>query len=177
MEQMRERLQRARVLIVGDASLDRYLFGSVDRISPEAPVPIVRVTREEERLGGAANVAFNVKSLGAHATLMTVLGDDEAARRLQQLLDTNGVESMLGRDPKLYTCVKLRVIGRAQQLVRVDLEKPPDTEVLYGMVADLARVIADYNAVLFSDYGKGGLTHIQRMIGTARSEGRLVVGE
>jgi D-glycero-beta-D-manno-heptose-7-phosphate kinase len=175
MSQIRQRLRGARVLVVGDAMLDRYLFGSVDRISPEAPVPVVRVTREEERLGGAANVAFNVKSLGAHATLMTVLGDDEAARRLQQLLDTNGVESMLGRDPKLYTCVKLRVIGRAQQLVRVDFENPPDHEVLSGMLTDFERVIADYNAVLFSDYGKGGLTHIQRMIGTARSAGRLVL--
>ena len=175
MSQIRQRLRGARVLVVGDAMLDRYLFGSVDRISPEAPVPVVRVTREEERLGGAANVAFNVKSLGAHATLMTVLGDDEAARRLQQLLDTNGVESILGRDPKLYTCVKLRVIGRAQQLVRVDFENPPDHEVLSGMLTDFERVIADYNAVLFSDYGKGGLTHIQRMIGAARAAGRLVL--
>lgn len=175
MSQIRQRLRGARVLVVGDAMLDRYLFGSVDRISPEAPVPVVRVTREEERLGGAANVAFNVKSLGAHATLMTVLGDDEAARRLQQLLDTNGVESMLGRDPKLYTCVKLRVIGRAQQLVRVDFENPPDHEVLSGMLTDFERVIADYNAVLFSDYGKGGLTHIHRMIGAARAAGRLVL--
>src|ERR1700726_1572470 len=174
MSQIRQRLRGARVLVVGDAMLDRYLFGSVDRISPEAPVPVVRVTREEERLGGAANVAFNVKSLGAHATLMTVLGDDEAARRLQQLLDTNGVESILGRDPKLYTCVKLRVIGRAQQLVRVDFENPPDHEVLSGMLTDFERVIADYNAVLFSDYGKGGLTHIHRMIGAARATGRLV---
>jgi len=124
-DQTRERLKSARVLVVGDAMLDRYLFGSVDRISPEAPVPVVRVTREEERLGGAANVAFNVKTLGAQATLMTVVGDDEAARRLLQLLKTSGVESMLGRDAKLYTCVKLRVIGRAQQLVRVDFENPP----------------------------------------------------
>src|SRR5476649_2488580 len=99
MPQIQQRLQSARVLIVGDAMLDRYLFGSVDRISPEAPVPVVRVTREEERLGGAANVAFNVKSLGAHATLMTVVGDDDAARRLQQLLEASGIETRLGRDP------------------------------------------------------------------------------
>lgn len=175
MSHIKERLRGARVLVVGDAMLDRYLFGTVDRISPEAPVPVVRVTREEERLGGAANVAFNVKSLGARATLMTVLGDDEAARHLLQLLEKNDVESMLGRDPKVYTCVKLRVIGRAQQLVRVDFENPPDHEVLSGMLAEFERVIADYNAVLFSDYGKGGLTHIHRMIGSARSAGKLVL--
>jgi D-glycero-beta-D-manno-heptose-7-phosphate kinase len=174
-EQTRQRLHDASVLVVGDAMLDRYLFGSVDRISPEAPVPVVRVTREEERLGGAANVAFNVKSLGAHATLMTVVGDDEAARRLLQLLESNGVESMLGRDAKLYTCVKLRVIGRAQQLVRVDFENPPNHEVLSSMLADFERVVANYDAVLFSDYGKGGLTHIPRMIAAARAAGKPVL--
>src|ERR1700681_3677435 len=119
MDQMKQRLQRASVLIVGDAMLDRYLYGSVDRISPEAPVPVVRVTREEARLGGAANVALNVKSLGAQVTLITVVGSDEPAGRLQQLLQDKGVEAILGKDPNLYTCVKLRIIGRAQQLVRV----------------------------------------------------------
>ena len=83
----RERLHAARVLVVGDAMLDRYWFGAVDRISPEAPVPVVRVDREEERLGGAANVALNVKALGAQATLLTVVGDDEPARKLEALLD------------------------------------------------------------------------------------------
>jgi rfaE bifunctional protein kinase chain/domain len=175
MDQMRQRLQRGRVLIVGDAMLDRYLFGSVDRISPEAPVPIVRVTREEERLGGAANVALNIKSLGAHATLITVVGDDEPARRLQQLLQAQGVEVLLGRDAKLHTSVKLRVIGRAQQLLRVDFENPPDHEVLSEMLAEFERVLAGYATVLFSDYGKGGLAHIVRMIAWARSAGKAVL--
>jgi len=175
MDQMRERLQRARVLIVGDAMLDRYLFGSVDRISPEAPVPVVRVTRQEERLGGAANVALNIKALGAQATLITVVGDDEPARSLQQLLQAQGVEVLLGRDAKLHTCVKLRVIGRAQQLLRVDFENPPDHEVLSEMLADFQRVLAGYATVLFSDYGKGGLAHIARMIGWARSAGKAVL--
>jgi len=175
MDQMRERLQRARVLIVGDAMLDRYLFGSVDRISPEAPVPVVRVTRQEERLGGAANVALNIKSLGAQATLITVVGDDEPARSLQQLLQAQGVEVLLGRDAKLHTCVKLRVIGRAQQLLRVDFENPPDHEVLSEMLADFQRVLAGYATVLFSDYGKGGLAHIARMIGWARLAGKAVL--
>ncbi|MFI4869277.1 MAG: D-glycero-beta-D-manno-heptose-7-phosphate kinase [Steroidobacterales bacterium] len=175
MDRMKERLQSARILVVGDAMLDRYLYGSVDRISPEAPVPVVRVTRQEERAGGAANVALNIKSLGAQATLITVVGDDEAAGRLQQLLQAQGVDVLLGRDAKLHTSVKLRVIGRAQQLLRVDFENPPDHEVLSEMLADFERVLAGYAAVLFSDYGKGGLAHIERMITWARSAGKPVL--
>ena len=171
----RERLQRSRVLVVGDAMLDRYWFGAVDRISPEAPVPVVRVNREEERLGGAANVALNVKTLGAQATLLTVVGADEPARKLQQLLEQQGVTALLGSDPQLYTIVKLRVIGRSQQLIRIDFENQPDHEVLSGMLADFERVLPDHDAVLFSDYGKGGLTHIPRMIELARKASKPVL--
>jgi len=172
---LKKRLQRARVLVVGDAMLDRYLFGDVERISPEAPVPVVRVTREEHRLGGAANVALNVKALGPGVMLITVVGDDEPARTLEGLLKTREVEVILGRDPQLFTCVKLRVIGRAQQLVRVDFENQPDHEVLADMLSDFKRVLPQYDAVLFSDYGKGGLTHIPRMIELARSAGKPVL--
>lgn len=170
-----ERMAQARVLVVGDAMLDRYWFGAVDRISPEAPVPVVRVTREEERLGGAANVALNVKTLGAQATLLTVVGDDEPARLLRRLLEQQGVTALLGSDPQLYTIVKLRVIGRAQQLIRIDFENQPDHEVLATMASDYARVLPLHDAVLFSDYGKGGLTHIPRMIDEARAAGRPVL--
>ena len=155
--------------------LDRYWFGAVERISPEAPVPVVRVTREEERLGGAANVALNVKTLGAQATLLTVVGDDEPARKLRQLLEQHGVAALLGSDPQLYTIVKLRVIGRAQQLIRVDFENQPDHEVLASMLSDYERVLPEHDAVLFSDYGKGGLTHIPRMIELARRGGKPVL--
>ena len=175
MTSLRERLQKARILVVGDAMLDRYLFGEVERISPEAPVPVVRVTREEERLGGAANVALNAKSLGPSVTLITVVGDDEPARKLQQLLQERGVDSILGRDPKLYTCVKLRIIGRAQQLVRVDFENQPDHEILAGMLSNFAREVVKHDAVLFSDYGKGGLAHIPHMIEMSRSAGKPVL--
>jgi D-glycero-beta-D-manno-heptose-7-phosphate kinase len=175
MTDLKQRLQHARVLVVGDAMLDRYLFGDVERISPEAPVPVVRVTREEARLGGAANVALNVKSVGAHATLITVVGSDEPAGRLRQLLQDKGVEAILGKDPNLYTCVKLRVIGRAQQLVRVDFENQPDHEILADMLTDYARVVPQHDAVLFSDYGKGGLAHIPRMIELARAAGKPVL--
>jgi D-glycero-beta-D-manno-heptose-7-phosphate kinase len=171
----REQLARARVLVVGDAMLDRYWFGAVDRISPEAPVPVVRVNREEERLGGAANVALNVKTLGAQATLLTVVGDDEPARKLRQLLAQHGVAAVLGSDPQLYTIVKLRVIGRAQQLIRVDFENQPDHEVLAGMLSDFEAALPSHDAVLFSDYGKGGLTHIPRMIELARAQSKPVL--
>ncbi len=171
----KSRLEAARVLVVGDAMLDRYLFGNVERISPEAPVPVVRVTREEDRLGGAANVALNAKALGAQVTLVTVVGDDEPARRLQQLLQAQGVESVLGRDPNLYTCVKLRVIGRAQQLVRVDFENQPAREVLADMLQEFEVHTPRHDAVLFSDYGKGGLAHIPRMIQIARSAHKPVL--
>lgn len=171
----REKLAKARVLVVGDAMLDRYWFGAVDRISPEAPVPVVLINREEERLGGAANVALNVKTLGAQATLLTVVGEDEPARKLQQLLEQQGVKTLLGHDAQLYTIVKLRVIGRSQQLIRVDFENTPQHEVLAGMLNDYERALPQHDAVLFSDYGKGGLEHIPRMIELARKAGKPVL--
>jgi len=171
----REQVRGSRVLVVGDAMLDRYWFGAVERISPEAPVPVVSVNREEERLGGAANVALNVKTLGAQATLLTVVGDDEPARKLRGLLEQQGVTALLGSDPQLYTIVKLRVIGRSQQLIRIDFENQPDHEVLAGMLADFERVLPEHDAVLFSDYGKGGLTHIPRMIELARQQRKPVL--
>jgi len=155
--------------------LDRYWFGAVERISPEAPVPVVRIEREEERLGGAANVALNVQTLGARATLLTVVGDDEPAKRLRALLEQHGVAALLGSDPKLFTIVKLRVIGRAQQLIRIDFESQPDHEVLASMLADYERALPEHGAVLFSDYGKGGLAHIPTMIATARAQGKPVL--
>lgn len=172
---LRTKLEQARVLVVGDAMLDRYIFGDVERISPEAPVPVVRVTRQEERLGGAANVTLNVRALGGQATLITVVGSDEPARKLRDLLNAHGVRCIMGEDPQLYTCVKLRVIGRQQQLVRVDFENAPDHEVLASMLAEFTRILGEHAAVLFSDYGKGGLAHIPRMIQLARAADKPVL--
>lgn len=171
----RDALAKSRVLVVGDVMLDRYWFGAVDRISPEAPVPVVRVTREEDRLGGAANVAVNAQSLGASATLLTVVGDDEPARRLEQLLAERRIRSAIGHDPQLKTIVKLRVIGRSQQLIRVDFENTPDHEVLAQMLSSFEAEVAAHDAVVFSDYGKGGLAHIPRMIELARAAGKPVL--
>ena len=158
----REQLQAARVLVVGDAMLDRYWFGAGDRISPEAPVPVVRVNpgKEQERLGGAANVAWNVKALGAHASLLTAIGDDEHGHRLERLIEASGIETLFKRDPRMTTIVKLRVIGRSQQLLRVDFEEEPDHEVLDEMRAPYERALTVSKVVLFSDYGKGGLTQV-----------------
>ncbi len=165
----------ARVLVVGDVMLDRYWFGAVERISPEAPVPVVRVSREEERLGGAANVALNAKTLGAQVTLLTVVGADEAAARLRTLLERQGVRTLLGEDAALQTIVKLRIIGRSQQLLRADFESEPTHEVLAQMTGDFERALPDHDLVLFSDYGKGGLAHIPRMIELARAAGKPVL--
>ena len=144
--------------------LDRYWFGGVDRVSPEAPVPVVRVTREENRLGGAANVAMNVKTLGAQCTLLSVLGDDAAGAVLRELLDAQGIRAVLGTDAQQQTVVKLRVIGRSQQLLRIDFENQPDHEVLQSMLADYDRLLPAHDLVLMSDYGKGGLAHVGQMI-------------
>ncbi len=168
-------LAQRRILVVGDVMLDRYWYGAVDRISPEAPVPVVRVEREEERLGGAANVALNVKTLGARVTLLTVVGADHAAQSLSRLLTERGIEAALRTDPQLSTIVKLRVIGRAQQLIRVDFENEPDHEVLGQMVDAFAEQLPHHDLVLFSDYGKGGLAHIPRMIELARAAGKTVL--
>jgi rfaE bifunctional protein kinase chain/domain len=155
--------------------LDRYWFGVVDRISPEAPVPVVRITSEQERMGGAANVALNIKTLGGQTTLLSMVGQDEPARRLRELLDEHGVQAVLGQDSQMQTIVKLRVIGRAQQPLRVDFEREPQHEVLAQMLEDFKREVQRHDVVLFSDYGKGGLAHIPRMIDMARLAGKPVL--
>ncbi len=168
-------LHKARILVVGDVMLDRYWFGEVSRISPEAPVPIVKVERTEERPGGAANVARNAASLGANVSLLSVVGDDEAGGTLRQLMEDAGVAASLHRDGSIATTVKLRVIGRQQQLLRIDFETPPSHEVLLDKLADYRRMIADRNVIILSDYGKGGLTHITQMIELARAQGKAVL--
>jgi rfaE bifunctional protein kinase chain/domain len=171
----REQIARARVLVVGDAMLDRYWYGAVDRISPEAPVPVVNVTREEERMGGAANVAYNVVTLGAQASLLSVVGNDEASHKLEALVAQTGIRPHFGRDAQLKTTVKLRVIGRQQQLLRLDFENTPNHEVLASQTASFAALLQAHDAVLFSDYGKGGLAHIPAMIEAARAAGKPVL--
>jgi D-glycero-beta-D-manno-heptose-7-phosphate kinase len=171
----KQQLAQARVLVVGDAMLDRYWHGAVERISPEAPVPVVKVTREEERIGAAANVAYNVSTLGARASFLGVVGDDEPGHRLERLMNETGIAAHLKRDPGLRTTVKLRVIGRQQQLLRMDFENEPDHEVLALQTSTFTDLLPQQDAVLFSDYGKGGLAHIPSMIAAARQAKKPVL--
>jgi len=169
-------LRRARVLVVGDVMLDRYLFGEVNRISPEAPVPVVRVVREEERPGGAGNVARNAAALGAQVTLLSVIGDDEVGERLRKLIVKEGIHASLRLDKSVETTRKVRVIGRQQQLLRIDFEKAPSREILRQKLTDYRRLLNENcDMVVLSDYGKGGLTHIVDMIGLARRYGKRIL--
>ncbi len=171
----RDRAAAARILVVGDVMLDRYWFGEVERISPEAPVPVVKIARSEERPGGAANVARNAAALGVQASLLSVVGEDEPGVALEKLLAEAHVRSSLLHDASLPTTVKLRVIGRQQQLLRIDFETAPSHEVLATKLADYGRMLKDADLVILSDYGKGGLAHIATMIERARAAGTRVL--
>jgi rfaE bifunctional protein kinase chain/domain len=175
LPQLLEKIARAKVLVVGDVMLDRYWYGNVERISPEAPVPVVSVTQAEERPGGAANVAQNVRTLGAACTLFSISGDDREADNLEQLLGESGIECRLHRDKLLNTTVKLRVISRHQQLLRIDFDCPVSKDAHVQLLDRYLRHIPEYDAVIISDYGKGGLGHIREMIEAARAAGRPVV--
>ena len=168
--------EKARVLVVGDVMLDRYWFGEVNRISPEAPVPVLKVERVEERPGGAANVARNIASLGAQATLLSVVGDDEAGTCLEGLLKGYAnLTALLHRDNTVSTIIKLRAIARHQQLLRIDFETPPSHEVLHAALEDFRTQLPLADVVILSDYGKGGLAHIAEMIRLARAAGKPVL--
>lgn len=163
-------ISAARVLVAGDAMLDRYWFGDAERISPEAPVPVVRVTRTEERLGGAANVARNIAGIGAQSTLLSVVGNDEPGRRIEALLKLASITPKLEFDNSLATTVKLRVVARQQQMVRCDFESMPAEESLLRHLDNFKALLNETNALVLSDYGKGGLSHISQMIEAARAK-------
>lgn len=170
-----QQFRQARLLVVGDVMLDRYWFGDTERISPEAPVPVVLVSKDDERLGGAANVARNAASIGAKISILGVVGDDEPGRRVEELLQAQGVKSYLQRDPNLPTTVKLRVVARQQQLIRLDFEKAPTHEALLNKLEQFQSLLPEVDAVILSDYGKGGLTHVTKMIAAARAAGKVVL--
>ena len=169
------RFASSQVLVVGDVMLDRYWFGDVDRISPEAPVPVVRVQHSDERLGGAANVARNIAALGAQARLMGVVGDDEAGKTVHALVHRAGIQDQVFDDARAKTTVKLRVLGRQQQLLRADFESLPDHEVLMEKLDQYKASLSNVKAVVLSDYGKGGLLHIQEMIAAAKAQGVMTL--
>jgi len=168
-------LDQVRILVVGDVMLDRYWFGDVSRISPEAPVPIVRIEKREARLGGAANVARNASALGARAGLLGVVGADEAGDEVEQLLQGGGIQSYLKRDAAISTIIKLRVIGRQQQMLRIDFEEAPSDTVLRDKLLQFKALLADYDVIVLSDYAKGSLVNVADMIASARAAGKVVM--
>ena len=164
-----EGIRDRRVLVVGDAMLDRYWYGGVERISPEAPVPVIAVTRADERPGGAANVARNVRALGARCRLLSITGDDVEANTLARLLNDDRIECSLYRDKLINTTVKLRVISRNQQLIRIDFESPASKDARVKLLDDYLGFLGEHDVVILSDYGKGGLGYIQEMITAAHA--------
>jgi rfaE bifunctional protein kinase chain/domain len=168
LSRLLQKLTDARALVVGDVMLDRYWHGEVDRISPEAPVPVVAVARADERPGGAANVARNVRALGARCTLLSVTGDDREADSLARLLDKDGIEHVLHRDSLISTTIKLRVIARHQQLLRIDFESPIGKDARVRLLDNYLARVKQAGVVILSDYGKGGLGYLKEMIEAAR---------
>jgi rfaE bifunctional protein kinase chain/domain len=168
-------LSSTRLLIAGDIMLDRYWFGEVSRISPEAPVPVVRVQRREERLGGAANVARNAAALGAQTGLLGVVGEDEAGAAVERMLAETGTASYLNHDDAISTIIKLRVIGRQQQLLRIDFEEAPSDIVLRDKLSRFNALLPAYDVIVLSDYAKGALVNVADMITAARALGKQVL--
>jgi rfaE bifunctional protein kinase chain/domain len=167
--------QDARILVVGDVMLDRYWFGDVNRISPEAPVPVVRVEKSEERLGGAANVARNAAALGARVSLLGVVGQDEAGNSVEKMLTEMQITSHLNRDAAISTIVKLRVIGRQQQLLRIDFEDAPTDAVLRDKLTQFNALLSTHQVIVLSDYAKGSLVNVRQMIDAARKLNKLIL--
>ncbi|EDP76459.1 D-glycero-beta-D-manno-heptose-7-phosphate kinase [Hydrogenivirga sp. 128-5-R1-1] len=158
VEELLKRLKDIKVLVVGDVILDRYLRGKVERISPEAPVPIVEVEEEELRLGGAGNVASNLVALGVETYITGVVGEDSSGERLIELLKEKGIESRLFKDER-PTTEKIRVVSMSQQLLRIDRE---DRRKVGGSALKHIREVIlenDYDGVIVSDYAKGVVTH------------------
>ena len=170
------RFDQAPVLVVGDVMLDRYWHGGTSRISPEAPVPVVRVEQIEDRPGGAANVALNIAALGAPAALVGVTGQDEAAESLSNSLQAAGVRSVFQRIAHQPTIVKLRVMSRHQQLLRIDFEEPFATDAL-SLNAEVEALLDGVKVLVLSDYGKGALRDHQALVQAARARGIPVLAD
>lgn len=159
-----------RVLVIGDCMLDRYWHGEVSRISPEAPVPVVEIERIEDRPGGAANVAANIRALGSEVMLISIVGDDEHGEALADLCPWM---KWLVKDT-CPTTVKLRVVGRAQQLIRCDFERKPTGAALHSLFDWYHLALKDCDRVVLSDYGKGALAHAEDIVAEALEMGREV---
>ncbi len=167
--------ENARILVVGDVMLDRYWYGATSRISPEAPVPVVHVGRSEERPGGAANVALNTAALGVQTRLIGVTGDDEAAGLLESQLAGAKIDCRFQKIGTAATISKLRVISRHQQLIRLDFEDGFATVDPDRLLEDFHQGLEVCDVVVLSDYGKGTLLQVDRLIDAARQAGKPVI--
>lgn len=170
-----EKVKKSKILVVGDVMLDRYWFGEVNRISPEAPVPVVRVAKREDRLGGAANVARNIASLGAQVSLFGLIGQDESGQVIEDLTIKDGINSLLISDAGIHTILKMRVLGRQQQLIRIDFEELPSQNLLDKLYENIKSVIQDYDVIVLSDYAKGALGQVQKIIDIAKQSNKVVL--
>ncbi|MEH8137125.1 bifunctional D-glycero-beta-D-manno-heptose-7-phosphate kinase/D-glycero-beta-D-manno-heptose 1-phosphate adenylyltransferase HldE [Gallibacterium anatis] len=168
MVQYSTQFNHAKVLVLGDVMLDRYWFGATNRISPEAPVPVVKVQQNEERAGGAANVAMNIASLNVPIKLLGMTGQDEAAQALAKLLADQRIDCDFVRLDSHPTITKLRILSRHQQLLRLDFEENFHDVQSDELLSRLQHYIAGYGALILSDYGKGTLSQVQQMIQIAR---------
>ncbi|WP_158772371.1 bifunctional D-glycero-beta-D-manno-heptose-7-phosphate kinase/D-glycero-beta-D-manno-heptose 1-phosphate adenylyltransferase HldE [Cobetia sp. L2A1] len=168
-------LEQARLLVVGDVMLDRYWHGGTSRISPEAPVPVVRVNESEDRPGGAANVALNIASLGAHATLAGVVGRDDNADILTRALENANVITRFQTSDSVPTITKLRVMSRNQQLLRLDFEEPLHEVDTSELVRHVEAELGASGVMILSDYGKGTLNQVEVLIAAARAAGKRVL--
>jgi D-beta-D-heptose 7-phosphate kinase/D-beta-D-heptose 1-phosphate adenosyltransferase len=164
----------AHIVVMGDAMLDRYWHGDTSRISPEAPVPVVRIDRNEERVGGAANVAVNVQALGAITTLISAIGEDDPGRQLSRMLQNKKVQCDFIHSPTMSTTLKLRVLGRHQQLIRLDFEDKQRWPA-QKMIERLASCVGKADVLILSDYAKGVLAYPQLIIEYARAHNMMVL--
>ncbi len=162
--------QSAKILVVGDIILDQYLYGETSRISPEAPVPIVRVSQQEERPGGAANVALNIASLDMPVTLLGLTGDDEASQRLENILNQHNVSCHFTRQYQVPTITKVRILSQHQQLLRLDYENDNISTYSSNIVDQFEILLADMSLIVLSDYAKGSLRHIEKIIARANKK-------
>jgi len=166
----------ARVLVVGDIMLDKYWHGQTSRLSPEAPVPIVHIKEQQERAGGAGNVALNISALGGQATLIGITGQDDAAKQIKNTLNTHNVKCFFTELADLPTITKLRVLSRNQQLIRLDFEEGLHTAYdAPSLLSCIEQQLATTDVVVLSDYGKGTLNDPQAIIHLARAANKPIL--
>ncbi len=171
MKLVMPRLDKAQVLVVGDLMLDRYWHGPTSRISPEAPVPVVKVDQREDRPGGAANVALNITALGGGVSLVGIVGQDEAGHALQQQLLSARVNCQFCTSNTEPTITKLRVLSRHQQLIRLDFEERFSVDHRFELQQQVESLLGSVSALVLSDYDKGTLSEPQLLIEAARKAG------